>query len=176
MTDTPNSLYKATHPPTLNQPVTHTSSVNNSLGLDQLSSNPAPTTSNVQHHQTHQMLLQQLPLINPFSHNLSGYSNSNNNINQQPMYHYPYYTSNQAQQTNPSNIISSNQPLETSTVSSPSSIIAARHQHVQNGVIPMESDNGDEFTLVKIKKNKKVKLNTNVTPNTGSSSSSISTS
>jgi hypothetical protein len=34
----------------------------------------------------------------------------------------------------------------------------AHHHHVQNGVMPMESENGEKFTIVNKKKKKKQKL------------------
>lgn len=168
-----NNMYNNTYPPTYNQPLTQNHPVNNTLVHDQFLYNPAPTSSNVQHLESQQMLLQQpsSSSINPLLQNQISSSNFNNSINHHPTCHYSYFTSNQQQQqTNSSNVTSFNQQPAASSQFYPSTNNMANHQQVQNG------DNDNKFILVNKEKKTKEKIDPTsaVTPDIGTSSSSSS--
>jgi len=123
-----DSMFYPTYPTTFNLPVNQNSSVNNTLVHDQFSSNSAPTLK-VQHLQPQQMLLQQpsSSSINPLLQNQTCSSSFNNSMNQHPIYHHPYFTPNQHQQTDSSNGISYNQQLATSSQFYPFTNLMAHH-------------------------------------------------
>jgi hypothetical protein len=180
LADMLNSMVNNTYPLSYNHPMTQNPVLNHSMMFDQSSSNHA----NPQIIQSQQMLLHQhqppstmnppLQLNQMYPVNF----NVNSSMNKQPIQHLPYFTSNQYQQTNASNTAPLNQQLTTSGQFHHHTNNMVHHQFTQNEAVPMESENGDKFILVKNKrKNKKAKIvpTTTDTPNVDTSSSSTST-
>ena len=175
-----NSMHNTTYCSTYNHPVNQNPPINNTVVHDQFPPNSSHVTSNIQYLQSqHIPLPQQQTLsntINPVIQNQIRSSNFGNTNNQQLMYHHPYCTSNHHQQINSPNVnVYSQRPATSSHTNN----IA---HHVQNEVIPMESDNGDKFIQVNnkksIKKKKRAKINPVPigTPDVDSLSPSTSTS
>ncbi len=115
-------MHNATYPPTYNHLSTQIPPVNNTMAHNQYSSNSGSTFSNIQHLQQQQMCPQYLnaSMSNNLLPNQIFSSNSNSTFNQQPLFHYPSYVSNQHQQPIPSNVSHSNYQLTSSSQFHPS--------------------------------------------------------